>query len=62
MNLTLHFTVFPSAQILSIPQIYRIGTMFLDDKYGTHGLSPEVRNLSKFSLVYSTESKETSIL
>lgn len=28
--------------ILSIPQIYRIGTMFLDDKYGTHGLSPEV--------------------
>ncbi|KAM7264663.1 hypothetical protein ACFE04_002346 [Oxalis oulophora] len=28
--------------ILSIPQIYRIGTMFWDDKYGTHGLSPEV--------------------
>ncbi|GLT55527.1 hypothetical protein SLA2020_286420 [Shorea laevis] len=28
--------------ILSLPQIYRIGTMFWDDKYGTHGLSPEV--------------------
>lgn len=28
--------------ILSIPQIYRIGTMFWDDKYGTHGLSSEV--------------------
>ncbi|KAL2330949.1 hypothetical protein Fmac_018530 [Flemingia macrophylla] len=27
---------------LSIPQIYRIGTMFWDDKYGAHGLSPEV--------------------
>ncbi|XP_059651763.1 myosin-12 [Cornus florida] len=28
--------------MLSIPQIYRIGTMFWDDKYGTQGLSPEV--------------------
>ncbi|CAL5398354.1 unnamed protein product [Camellia sinensis] len=28
--------------ILSIPQIYRIGTMFWDDKYGTQGLSSEV--------------------
>ncbi|XP_059449461.1 myosin-12 isoform X2 [Corylus avellana] len=28
--------------ILSLPQIYRIGTMFWDDKYGTHGLSPDV--------------------
>ncbi|CAN4110468.1 unnamed protein product [Withania somnifera] len=28
--------------ILSIAQIYRIGTMFWDDKYGAHGLSPEV--------------------
>ncbi|XP_071726546.1 myosin-12 [Rutidosis leptorrhynchoides] len=28
--------------ILSIPQIYRIGTMFWDDKYGTQGLSQEV--------------------
>ncbi|KAK1310202.1 hypothetical protein QJS10_CPA08g00148 [Acorus calamus] len=27
---------------LSVPQIYRIGTMFLDDKYGTQGLSPDV--------------------
>ncbi|XP_023549120.1 myosin-12 isoform X2 [Cucurbita pepo subsp. pepo] len=28
--------------ILSIPQIYRIGTMFWDDKYGTQGLSPDI--------------------
>ncbi|TXG55731.1 hypothetical protein EZV62_017044 [Acer yangbiense] len=28
--------------ILSTPQIYRIGTMFWDDKYGTKGLSAEV--------------------
>lgn len=28
--------------MLSIPQIYRIGTMFWDDKYGTQGLSSEV--------------------
>lgn len=27
--------------ILSIPQIYRIGTMFWDDKYGAQGLSSE---------------------
>ncbi|XP_020237959.1 myosin-12 [Cajanus cajan] len=27
---------------LSIPQIYRIGTMFWDDKYGAQGLSAEV--------------------
>ncbi|KAG7638150.1 Dilute domain [Arabidopsis thaliana x Arabidopsis arenosa] len=30
--------------VLSIPQVYRIGTMFWDDKYGTQGLSPEVIN------------------
>ncbi|ESQ51775.1 hypothetical protein EUTSA_v10016137mg [Eutrema salsugineum] len=28
--------------VLSITQVYRIGTMFWDDKYGTQGLSPEV--------------------
>uniref|UniRef100_A0AB38Z7G9 TRAFAC class myosin-kinesin ATPase2 n=1 Tax=Paeonia suffruticosa TaxID=45171 RepID=A0AB38Z7G9_PAESU len=28
--------------ILSIPQIYRIGTMFWDDKYGSQGLSSDV--------------------
>ncbi|XP_022859055.1 myosin-12-like isoform X1 [Olea europaea var. sylvestris] len=28
--------------VLSIPQIYRIGTMFWDDKYGAQGLSPEI--------------------
>ncbi|KAL8500655.1 hypothetical protein ACS0TY_020292 [Phlomoides rotata] len=28
--------------VLSIAQIYRIGTMFWDDKYGTQGLSTEV--------------------
>ncbi|WZY81644.1 hypothetical protein YC2023_028028 [Brassica napus] len=31
--------------VLSIPQVYRIGTMFWDDKYGTQGLSPEVIKL-----------------
>ncbi|XP_010414067.1 PREDICTED: myosin-12-like isoform X2 [Camelina sativa] len=30
--------------VLSIPQVYRIGTMFWDDKYGTQGLSSEVIN------------------
>ncbi|RWW24879.1 hypothetical protein GW17_00010808 [Ensete ventricosum] len=30
-------------QVLSVPQIYRIGTMFWDDKYGTHGVSQDVR-------------------
>ncbi|CAA7394841.1 unnamed protein product [Spirodela intermedia] len=28
--------------VLSIPQIYRIGTMFWDDKYGTQGLSQDI--------------------
>ncbi|XP_009395668.2 myosin-12-like isoform X1 [Musa acuminata AAA Group] len=28
--------------VLSVPQIYRIGTMFWDDKYGTHGVSQDV--------------------
>ncbi|MQM03597.1 hypothetical protein Taro_036381 [Colocasia esculenta] len=28
--------------VLSVPQIYRIGTMFWDDKYGTQGLSQDV--------------------
>ncbi|XP_078159756.1 myosin-12-like isoform X2 [Carex rostrata] len=27
---------------LNVTQVYRIGTMFWDDKYGTHGLSPDV--------------------
>ncbi|KAL3611086.1 hypothetical protein D5086_002106 [Populus alba] len=30
--------------MLSIPQIYRIGTMFWDDKYGTQGLSSDDEN------------------
>lgn len=30
-------------QDLNVTQVYRIGTMFWDDKYGTHGLSPDVR-------------------
>jgi hypothetical protein len=41
-NLTYYFLYnFSLSQVLSIPQIYRIGTMFWDDKYGTQGLSPE---------------------
>ncbi|KAJ9565543.1 hypothetical protein OSB04_001509 [Centaurea solstitialis] len=43
--------------VLSVPQIYRIGTMFWDDKYGTQGLSQEgllhgnVFNLSRKVIV-----------
>ena len=29
-------------QVLSIQQLYRISTMYWDDKYGTHSLSPDV--------------------
>jgi myosin-5 len=28
--------------VLSIQQLYRISTMYWDDKYGTHSVSPEV--------------------
>ena len=44
-DLIVQSLLFPTVQMLSIAQIYRIGTMFWDDKYGTHGLSPEVRTL-----------------
>ncbi|KAF9609184.1 hypothetical protein IFM89_013574 [Coptis chinensis] len=40
--------------VLSIPQIYRIGTMFWDDKYGTQGLSQDV--ISKMRLVMTEDS------
>ncbi|KAJ4835408.1 hypothetical protein Tsubulata_031610 [Turnera subulata] len=40
--------------MLSIPQIYRIGTMVWDDKYGTHGLSPEV--IGKMRLLLAQDS------
>uniref|UniRef100_A0A7N0ZY67 Myosin-12 n=1 Tax=Kalanchoe fedtschenkoi TaxID=63787 RepID=A0A7N0ZY67_KALFE len=40
--------------MLSLPQIYRIGTMFCDDKYGTHGLPPEV--ISKIRTVVAEDS------
>ncbi|WCJ20549.1 myosin-like protein XIF [Euphorbia peplus] len=40
--------------ILSLPQIYRIGTMFWDDKYGTQGLSPEV--ISKMRTLMAEDS------
>lgn len=29
-------------QVLSIQQLYRIGTMYWDDKYGTHSVSTDV--------------------
>ncbi|KAK7243697.1 hypothetical protein RIF29_38507 [Crotalaria pallida] len=38
--------------VLSIPQIYRIGTMFWDDKYGAQGLSQEV-SPRMFVLIFS---------
>ncbi|XAR63368.1 Myosin ATPase [Bertholletia excelsa] len=40
--------------MLSIPQIYRIGTMFWDDKYGTQGLSSEV--ISKMRALMAEDS------
>lgn len=30
------------SQVLSIQQLYRISTMYWDDKYGTHSVSPDV--------------------
>ncbi|KAL6005214.1 hypothetical protein ACLOJK_005776 [Asimina triloba] len=42
---------------LSAPQIYRIGTMFWDDKYGTQGLSPEV--ISKMRALMTEDSINT---
>ncbi|CAK8532147.1 unnamed protein product [Lathyrus sativus] len=44
--------------VLSIPQIYRIGTMFWDDKYGTQGLSPDV--ISRMRVLMTEDS--TNIL
>ncbi|XP_012567542.1 myosin-12 isoform X2 [Cicer arietinum] len=44
--------------VLSIPQLYRIGTMFWDDKYGTQGLSPEV--ISRMRVLMTEDS--TNIL
>ncbi|KAI5603286.1 hypothetical protein BDE02_01G209600 [Populus trichocarpa] len=40
--------------MLSIPQIYRIGTMFWDDKYGTQGLSSDV--ISKMRTLMAEDS------
>ncbi|CAL0326337.1 unnamed protein product [Lupinus luteus] len=40
--------------VLSIPQIYRIGTMFWDDKYGAQGLSQEV--ISKMRVLMTEDS------
>ncbi|XP_017226579.1 myosin-12 isoform X2 [Daucus carota subsp. sativus] len=40
--------------MLSIPQVYRIGTMFWDDKYGTQGLSTEV--IAKMRAVMAEDS------
>ncbi|KAJ7982129.1 Myosin [Quillaja saponaria] len=40
--------------VLSIPQIYRIGSMFWDDKYGTHGLSPDV--ISRLKVIMAEDS------
>ncbi|KAG2372288.1 Myosin-12 Myosin XI [Vigna angularis] len=41
-------------QGLSIPQIYRIGTMFWDDKYGAQGLSAEV--ISRMRVIMTEDS------
>lgn len=36
------FSMWLVFQVLSIQQLYRISTMYWDDKYGTHSLSPDV--------------------
>ncbi|XP_057451250.1 myosin-12 [Lotus japonicus] len=41
--------------VLSIPQIYRIGTMFWDDKYGAQGLSAEV--ISRMRVLMTEDSE-----
>ncbi|KAL7158252.1 hypothetical protein ABFS83_02G130000 [Erythranthe nasuta] len=43
--------------VLSIAQIYRIGTMFWDDKYGTQGLSSEV--IAKMKVMTAEDSIST---
>lgn len=42
------------AQILSIQQLYRISTMYWDDKYGTHSVSLDVSALSTSQLPATT--------
>ncbi|KMZ63793.1 Myosin XI-F [Zostera marina] len=43
---------------LSVPQIYRIGSVFLDDKYGTQGLSKDVNG--KMRTLMSDDSNNMS--
>ncbi|CAL0310840.1 unnamed protein product [Lupinus luteus] len=44
--------------VLSVPQIYRIGTMFWDDKYGAQGLSGEV--ISRMRVLMTEDSINTT--
>ncbi|XP_037496894.1 myosin-12 isoform X2 [Jatropha curcas] len=48
--------------MLSIPQIYRIGTMFWDDKYGTQGLSPDVSSFFSLFFAATVERDEMSTI
>ncbi|KAK6933673.1 Myosin, N-terminal, SH3-like [Dillenia turbinata] len=48
--------------VLSIQQIYRIGTMFWDDKYGTHGFSPELIGKMRTMVVEDSSVPNNSFL
>ncbi|KAH7440883.1 hypothetical protein KP509_03G015200 [Ceratopteris richardii] len=49
--------------VLSIPQLYRISTMYWDDKYGTHSVSPEViASMRKLMTDESNSSSNNSFL
>lgn len=43
-------------QVLSIQQLYRINTMYWDDKYGTHSVSTDVRPKVLF-YIFNRENK-----
>ncbi|KAL8137294.1 hypothetical protein V2J09_003295 [Rumex salicifolius] len=46
--------------VLSIQQLYRISTMYWDDKYGTHSLSPEVLASMKASMTEDSSNTVSS--
>ncbi|KAI7731891.1 hypothetical protein M8C21_010510 [Ambrosia artemisiifolia] len=46
-------------QMLSIQQLYRISTMYWEDKHGTHSLSPEV--ISNMRILLTQDSNNAVI-
>ncbi|KAF5810597.1 putative Dilute domain-containing protein [Helianthus annuus] len=51
---TLDEIIYDLCPVLSIQQIYRISTMYWDDKYGTHSLHPDV--ISKMRVLMTKDS------